>query len=681
MKKKRWIAVLTLLFVFAAFFPGAHLHASVPEDSGGYVNAVTTARETVWKAITSGMGSGASVAIMDQGRIVYSENMGVADRAANRPVAANTRFNIGSTSKMFAAVAILLLVDEGRVILDEPVKTYLPEFTMQDERYRAITVRMLFNHSSGLPGSSFYFGYKPDRNMHAILLETLRVSGLKHAPGAMSSIYCNDGFTLAEMVVERVSGLSYLDFLRQRVFTPLGMVNTGASVGESGGANLAEYYLATSGVKYPREVVSVYGAGGLSSTVEDLCRFGDSLAPHGANRLLSDSSLEVLLTTQPTPFSDKLRGRQMMSEFGWDYSNLPGYMEHGIQVLGKGGNTGFYSANLQVVPHERLVIALSISGQASGEALTRPILDALMLDKGLMENIPETPRRPVVAEPIPDDILGYEGVYTDGTKVVRVAVDGDNQLLRITPQPNGDTFPAPAGAPLALVYNGGSFFHFEDDIEMYFARVGDTDYMVMKGKFPYPFDLLRYQRLKPVEQPQRLEVDVHEKIWLFRNAPAYIQEGPQPVRSLIYEELPGYVDFFGIKMIAGGSLARIAATAFRDQSNIDLAFHDGTIWARYANFFLSVADDFRAVRKSVSTPVGKTSTNVRIGQAGYNEWLRVEEDFVLDFAMPENGRVVVSGLNEVLFDSVVDSAPVYVPAGKYVFLAGEPGDLFQVYAE
>ncbi|MFP4127965.1 MAG: hypothetical protein ACLFSF_02905, partial [Desulfonatronovibrio sp.] len=96
-------------------------------------------------------------------------------------------------------------------------------------------------------------------------------------------------------------------------------------------------------LKYPLEAVSVYAAAGLSSTAEDLCRFGDSLTPHGTNRLLSDSSLEVLLTTQPNHFSDKLRGRQMMSEFGWEYSDLSGYLEQGIQVLGKGGNTDFYS--------------------------------------------------------------------------------------------------------------------------------------------------------------------------------------------------------------------------------------------------------------------------------------------------------------------------------------------------
>ena len=167
-----------------------------------YRNAVTSARETSWKAINSGQGSGISVAIMERGEFVYSEGLGVAERGQSRAVDRSTRFNIGSVSKMFAAVAIMLLVDEGKVELDVPVVRYIPDFTMKDARHRDITVRMLLNHSSGLPGSTAFFGFEPDASMHRLLLETLKDSRLKHDPGAMS-IYCNDGFTLAEIVVRR----------------------------------------------------------------------------------------------------------------------------------------------------------------------------------------------------------------------------------------------------------------------------------------------------------------------------------------------------------------------------------------------------------------------------------------------------------------------------------------------
>ncbi|MFA5621604.1 MAG: serine hydrolase domain-containing protein, partial [Thermovirgaceae bacterium] len=269
----RGISVLVLFFIVslsAAFASG--------DPAAGYPETVRTARETLWKEATSGGVNSGSVAVMDKGKVVFSEGYGPADRAEGRMVNEKTRFNIGSTSKMFAAVAVLILVDEGKIRLDDPVVKHIPEFRMRDPRYRYITIRMLFNHSSGLPGSTFVFGYSPEGDPHETLLDALRESSLKHDPGAMG-IYCNDGFTLAEMIVERVSGKKYIDFLKERMFDPLGMDHTGESIGATGG-NVARFY-DPGGKKYPLEVVTVLGAGGLSSTAEDLCRFADSFMSSG----------------------------------------------------------------------------------------------------------------------------------------------------------------------------------------------------------------------------------------------------------------------------------------------------------------------------------------------------------------------------------------------------------------
>lgn len=669
MMRIRRFPLMGLILAIGMFVAVPGVQAAEQAFSPEYGATVTAARETTWKAITKGMGSGANIAIMDRGEIVYSEGLGVADRAENRPVDRNTRFNIGSVSKMFTAVAILLLVDEGKVGLDESVAKYIPEFTMKDDRFRDITLRMLFNHSSGLPGSSFYFGYEPDGNMHRIMLETLSKSRLKHAPGAMS-IYCNDGFTLAEIVVERVSGLSFIDFLAERVFRPLGMKNTGTSVGEIGGTNVAEFYATATGKRYPREVVSVYGAGGLSSTAEDMARFGDSLTFQGAGRLLSDASLKELVSTQPTPFSDKLRGRQMMSEFGWEYTGLEGYRERGIRVLGKGGNTMCYSSNLQVLPDEQIVIAFNISGNASGEALTRPILDALMRDRGLLEE--ETPgaERPLQPEPIPSDLLSYAGYYTNGPSLVEASLDTEQHHLVITPLKPGPS--------MSFLHNGGSFHNYEKNLEFYFTTVEGIRFIVMRGRAHYPVHILVYQGVEPVEEPLQLNVDLQEIPWLLRNAPPYIQPSSlEPlsmvVQPLIHEDLPGYVDFAGLKRIDGQESAAIAATAFRDQAELSLVMKNGSAWVRHANFLFSAADRFGTVENG--------ETIVRIGEEGFNQWLNVKEGAVLRFETPPGGRVIVTSKEGILFDTTVDSDEIYVPAGNYLFFAGGPGDFFRVHAQ
>ncbi len=108
-----------------------------------YQSAIITARTEVWRSINSGISGSATVAIMDDSQLVYAEGFGMADRAESIPVDAETIFNIGSISKLFCATAVMLLVDDGLVELDNPVIQYIPEFTMVDDRYRNITVRML----------------------------------------------------------------------------------------------------------------------------------------------------------------------------------------------------------------------------------------------------------------------------------------------------------------------------------------------------------------------------------------------------------------------------------------------------------------------------------------------------------------------------------------------------------
>lgn len=115
------LLVTCVSLLVLAFDPSASAQVSPRPDFVHFGTTIAKARETAWKAINSGQGSGVTVAILERGEFVYSEAMGVADRAQNRAVDRNTRFNVGSVSKMFAAVALLLLVDEGRVELDAPV--------------------------------------------------------------------------------------------------------------------------------------------------------------------------------------------------------------------------------------------------------------------------------------------------------------------------------------------------------------------------------------------------------------------------------------------------------------------------------------------------------------------------------------------------------------------------------
>ena len=137
--------------------------------------------------------------------------------------------NIGSVSKMYPVTAVMQLSDRGLVDIDAPVTDYIPDFKMADPRYKDITVRMLMNHTSGLMGTEYGGSFLFDEasgDYHDSFLEHLKTQYLKADPGAFNC-YCNDGFTLLEILVERLSGMTFTEYLEEYICGPLALDNTG----------------------------------------------------------------------------------------------------------------------------------------------------------------------------------------------------------------------------------------------------------------------------------------------------------------------------------------------------------------------------------------------------------------------------------------------------------------------
>ena len=354
------VLICSLVALMLASFP---LTLSAAENPL-FADTKATARTQLWQAITSGKAGSASVAIMEKGKLVYAEGFGMADRVKSIPVDKNTLFNMGSISKVYCATAVMQLVDDGKIDLDKPVTAYLPEFTMADERYRDITVRMLLNHSSGLPGTvgPNSFGYEYHKEFYDDVLAILAKSHLKHRPGEMAP-YTNDGFTVAEMVVAKVSGKSYIQFVKERILNPLSLHKTGPSVGqrqEDKGEVIAKYYI-PAGISEPIEVLTLWGSGGLSATPEDLCLFADSFSGAGP-QILSPPARAEMRRPQPSEFHDQLRLPEMSCGLGWDLTDLAQYKAQGLQVLGKSGGTGHYTSMLYTVPDKRISVAVIATG-------------------------------------------------------------------------------------------------------------------------------------------------------------------------------------------------------------------------------------------------------------------------------------------------------------------------------
>lgn len=656
---------LCLMLVTTLFFGEA------AAKQNPYESAITTARGEIWQAINSGKCGSATAAITVNGKVVYAEGFGMADRNKSIPVTKDTIFNIGSISKVYLATAIMLLVEEGKVSLDKPVADYLPEFRMADDRYKKITVRMLLNHQSGLPGTigSNLMGYKYDDNVKWETINTLSRSYLKHAPGAMAA-YCNDGFTLAEIIIERVSGGKYIDFLNKRILQRLGLKNTGKGIAEIKSKPVAAYYDPNTGNIHPLETLSILGAGGLSSTAEEVCRFVDTFSME--NKLLKKASLAEMKKAQHPAFWGKLKNSTWAFGLGWDMTGLPRYDAAGLQILGKSGGTGNYNSMVFTVPDKRISVAVIASGPESGAMkMAMAILDAMLVAKKLIPPEEKSVRIPPVAEKLPpEDSSFYSGYYASYSQFCEIVFDTDKNSVTIYDIREREKKPF-----TKLVYSNGYYRDAENNC-YYFINVDEEMYFV-SYKSSVGIDTIMLQKIKLREKPPSLKIDMDEKIWLRRIVSPFesaMFATTHFVKSLLYQDLPGYVSFHGIKRIDSPEFAGMPFDSMRDQTELTLLEKNGATWAWISDMLYSPAES------AVALKPGENS--VKISSNGYNEWLVANDGAVLSFVKPKNGRIIIfSSDDNVIYDSAVDTGDVYAAKGSYIQATGLVNDVFIIRAK
>lgn len=352
-------------------------------------------------------------------------------------------YGIGSTSKVVVTASVLKLSEEGLIDLDAPLKQYIPEFEMADERYVKITPRMLLDHSSGLQGSTLVNAMllgDTDTDNHDHLLERLKSQRLKADPGACST-YCNDGFTLAEILVERVSGMSYTKFLEETFAKPLGLTNFKTPQSPMAAGELSPVYDGQTGKELPREMANVIGSGGVYATAEDLCRFSQVFMSgrSGAADLLSDASLEAMETSKyGKQLNPDGRDTNLLYGLGWDCVDTYPFSQYGIKALVKGGDTSFYHASLTVLPEENISCAVLSSGGGSAycQMAVQEILLEYLEEIDRIDRHEEDPFRrseeqtldqPAAVAGVPQELLDQSGWYA-GWDMFQTKVDSDGTL-------------------------------------------------------------------------------------------------------------------------------------------------------------------------------------------------------------------------------------------------------------
>ncbi|HTX60591.1 MAG TPA: serine hydrolase domain-containing protein, partial [Verrucomicrobiae bacterium] len=342
--------------------PAPAAFAPPPMSQGELVAAL---RDRAQQLAGAGAFSGA-VLLAKDGRPIFEQAYGLADREHDVANTLETRFRIGSMNKMFTAVAVLQLVQAGKIDLDAPLGTYLTDYPNKDLASQ-VTIAELLDHTGG---TGDIFG--PQFDAHRLQLRTLQdyeklygARGLAFKPGTRWE-YSNYGFVLLGLVIEKVSGESYYDFVREHVYVPAGMTSTGSEPEDRAVPNRSIGYTENeTGKLVPNTGTLPYrgsSAGGGYSTVGDLLSFANALQQ---NKLL-DARYTQLLTTGKV---DTPGGGQYAYGFGDRTIN-------GVRCFGHNGGAPGMSGDLEICPGPGYVVAVLANldppaGDLSGFVLAR----------------------------------------------------------------------------------------------------------------------------------------------------------------------------------------------------------------------------------------------------------------------------------------------------------------------
>jgi len=411
--------VSTLVAVVAVMLPlgASTLVVGKPEDAGFSSERLARVTEAVKRHLDAGSPSGAAVLVARRGKIVHFEGYGLMDLESRKPMPKDGIFRLASTSKPITAAAVLMMVEEGKVRLADPVSRFIPEFKSMKVAVpkpgaaapagggrggpppefdtvpaaREITVRDLLTHGSGLMSGGLGNSAAPRReptDTLATYIPKLGAVPLDFQPGTLWRYSGQAGFDVLSRIVEIASGLPFDRFLRERLFTPLGMKDTGFFAPPDRANRLVTLYQRTPAGALERtpnqsglSSTSYFaGSGGMVSTVEDYAKFAQMMLNGGelnGRRYLGPRTVQMMITNHTGDMVNGQFGRPARGMgFGLGVQVNEDPAASGLpQSKGAWGWAGGFGTNFNVEPAEQMVTVVFI--QTPNGALQRDVETAI----------------------------------------------------------------------------------------------------------------------------------------------------------------------------------------------------------------------------------------------------------------------------------------------------------------
>ena len=415
MKNKRLFgfAALTITLLLSACATKPQYKLTAPSDYDGAFEYLTGYIEGQMKK--SGV-VGVSVAVVNDRELLWMRGFGYADKERGIEVTPGTLFDPASVTKVFTATALMQLVEQGKVDLDRPVTDYLPEFSMKS-RFSAtsddITVRQLCTHHSGIPGDRFkgMLSNNPEafvkyKNRFLSFPEVLQDEYLAHPPGHTWA-YSNIGVSLLGCIIDRVSGSSYFEYMKDSVLDPVGMTNSTFDMDAAVISRLTKGY--EKGKEVPLLFEETIPAGSLTVNAEEMALFLMSYLDETDTRLLRSETKEEMFTRQNAQVKRDIDFAQglvwMIGDFGFE--NLGRIVFHD-------GGEWWSNARVMLLLDENIGFAIltnSAEGSALKDEITPEIIRVLYETKTgrRAKEYRDLPRREVQI-PVPK-LENLEGTY------------------------------------------------------------------------------------------------------------------------------------------------------------------------------------------------------------------------------------------------------------------------------
>jgi D-alanyl-D-alanine carboxypeptidase len=347
----------------------------------------------------------------------------MADVGKGIPMDAGAQHRIGSVTKQFTSTAILMLAEEGKLSIEDDITKYLPDYPTNGKK---ITIEHLLTHTSGIQSytskKSFRAGIEQDMTP-AMMIDTFKNDPLTFEPGS-SYLYNNSGYFLLGAVIEKVSGMPYAQFVEQRIFTPLGMLDTAHEGHERGKApRAAGHTFRPTGIA-PSTRVSMtqpYAAGAIVSTVDDLARWDAAVS---SGKLLKPASWQRAFT----PYT-LTTGKKTEYGYGWQLGTL-----QGTQRINHGGGIPGFSAHAMRLPQEKVYVAVLVNNDRF--PVSTQVIAARAAAIAIGKPYPEL--KPVVLAA--DKLDEVAGSYQLDDKVTVAFIrEGDKLIMQRTDRPDNKT--------------------------------------------------------------------------------------------------------------------------------------------------------------------------------------------------------------------------------------------------